>query len=198
MVPKHQNPKDPRRNNSFLEALRGLGDQTKSSFTNDLLREIPNDALTQAGLKKPQERTPFQSENLILERENLRRRLQATELIRTQETIVFSAKQKESEERVKLLQEEALKLVKATQNLSQEVEAAIVQEPVEVGIYHENFFEKIISFLHHLTKKVNEATVWFSASAARSKKRSYYWGQVRKSGGKYMLSQERYMATQAG
>lgn len=198
MVPKQQNQKNPRRNNSFIEALRGLGDQTKSSFTNDLLREIPNDALTQAGLR-PQEKTPFQSsENLILERETLRRRLQATEFIRTQETIVFSAKQKETETRVRLLQEEAINLAKATQNLNQEVEKAVIQEVTEVGIYHENFFEKLIVFIRSLTKKVGQASFWLSMTLARGKKRSYYWGQVRKSGGKYMLSQERYMATQAG
>lgn len=191
------------KNDTFLEMLRDLGGETASSLTNDLLGELPNDALSQTGLKPktPEEGTLYSGESqeeLLAQRERLQRRLQRQEVIHRQETTVFSAKQQEVEAKVRLLQEEAENLAKATKNLDEKVKIVASQAPVEAGTYHVGFFENLISFIRSLTKKVTDATTWLSLVMVRGKKRSHYWTQVRKSGSKYLLSQERYMATQAG
>lgn len=204
MAPKRQNSNKQKaqRSDAFLEMLRDLGGKTAGSLTNDLLGELPNDALSQTGLKPKtsQEKTLYgeKTQELLAEREKLQRRLQRQEFLRRQEKTVFSAKEQEVRATVKLLQEEAEKLAKAAKNLDEKVKIVASQAPVEAGSYHVSFFENLISFIRSLTKKVTDATTWLSLTIARGKKRSYYWGQVRRSGSKYLLSQERYMSTQAG
>lgn len=182
--------------------LRDLGEETADSFKNDLLGEIPNDVLTQTGLKPQTSQETIYSqtsrEELIAENERLRKRIWAEAVIHREEKIVFSAKKQETESRVKLLQEEAAKLAKEVKNLDEKIEIAATTAPVEVGTYHISFFEKLIHVIRSITQKVSDASTWLSLTMARGKRRSYYWGQVQKSGSKYLLSQERYMATQAG
>ena len=82
--------------------------------------------------------------------------------------------------------------------MSKEVEIAAMQAPVEPGVYHLNFLEKLRETIIFLSKSIKESFNWLAVCNSRAKKRSHYWSQVKKSGTKYMLSQERYMATQAG
>jgi uncharacterized phage-associated protein len=89
-------------------------------------------------------------------------------------------------------------LAVATKDLVQEVEKATKIEPVDPGLYHLNFFEKLKQTIITLRKKIEDSANWLALFNQRSKKKNYYWSQVRKSGTKFMLSQERYMATQAG
>jgi len=205
MAPKRQNSnrQKTQRSDSLLEMLRDLGGDAAEVLTKDLVGELPNDALSQTGLKPktPQEGTLYSGESreeLLAQRERLERRLQRQEVIHRQETTVWSAERQKVEAKVKLLQEEAEKLANATKNLNEKVKVAATQAPVEAGTYHVSFFENLISFIRSLTKKVTDATTWLSLIMVRGKKRSHYWGQVRRSGSKYLLSQERYMSTQAG
>ena len=85
-----------------------------------------------------------------------------------------------------------------TSNLSGEVKKATLQAVVEPGTYHETFFDRIRKLIELARKKLAESETWMQIFNNRSQKRSHYWGQVKKSGTKYMLSQERYMATQVG
>lgn len=205
MGPKPQKPKTGKQittNDTFLEMLRDLGGQTAGVLKNDLVGEIPNEVLVQTGLKprSPQETLYSQvsREELIAENESLRKRLWVERIVHREEKIVFSAKKQETQARVKLLQEEAAKLTKEVKNLDEKIEIAATAAPVEVGTYHISFFEKLIHVIRSITQKVSDASTWLSLTMVRGKRRSYYWGQVQKSGSKYLLSQERYMATQAG
>lgn len=202
MDTKGQNPKPKRlRNDGLIEALRDLGGGTTRSLSDDFLAGVPKDIFNQTGLK-PQARSDNPSANEMTyfeEREDfLRGRLRQTEIIRHEEKLVFTAKERETKAQVAALVEEAKKLAGAVQNLEKEVTVAAFQAPIEPGVYHLNFFQKLISFLRTLTQKIEDATHWAATFNTKSKKRSYYWGQVQKSGTKFMLSQERYMATQAG
>lgn len=99
---------------------------------------------------------------------------------------------------IRALQEELERISKATENLEKEVEIAAFQAPVEPGIYHLSFFEKLRQFIKVFRTRIEDSAAWLAAFNARSKKRNAYWAQVSKSGTKFMLSGERYMATQAG
>ena len=93
---------------------------------------------------------------------------------------------------------ELKQIATSTKTLTKEVEVAAMQAPVEAGVYHVNFFEKLRRALVELRKRVEESATWLAAFNQKSKKRNYYWAQFKKSGTKYTLSADRYMATQVG
>jgi len=210
MVPKQQSsgnkPKNLQNNNNFLEILRDLGKGTGKSLQHDLVEEIPRDVLSQIGLRKNEEANTSKTlygeknkeEQLLLERRRLKRKLKLQEILHQEEKVVFSGRRQEIQEKVKILQEEAEKLAKASKNLDEKVKMVATQGLVEPGIYHVGFLEGLISFIKKMAQKVTNAGSWLSLITARSKKRSHYWNRVQKSGSKFMLSQERYMTTQAG
>lgn len=184
MTPKGQSIKSKTLPKDLIEALRDLG------------TGLGTDIQEQTGIR-PRKTEPSPFENREFE-EIFGRRLRQAEVVRRQEKLVFSAKEQETKAKVTALQEEVKKLASATKNLTKEVEIAAAETPVQPGVYHESFFEKLISFVKSLTKKIEDASVWLAAWNSRAKKRPFYWAQVKKSGTKFMLSGERYMATQAG
>ena len=187
------------RSDSLLEALRGFGGETTKTFEQDFFKKLPEDFLKQTGLRPQDQQKPY-SEELRYREENeqWQSKLRQSEVVRHQEKLVFSSRDQETKKQVTVLLQEVKKLSGAVQNLDKKIQVAAIQAPVEPGIYHVNFFEKLISFIRMLTRKVEDAAVWSSAHASKGKKRSHYWGKVKESGTKFMLSQERYMATQAG
>jgi len=135
----------------------------------------------------------------LTEKQEFERKYIRSEAIRKQELLIFSNSKKETATQVTKLQEELKKLSVSVVHLNQEVQMAAIQTTIiETGTYHLTFFEKLISFVKLLTKQVEDSSNWLSMHLARGKKKSHYWGQVKKSGSKYLLSADRYMSTQAG
>jgi hypothetical protein len=210
MVPK--SPSDKRRggnnaSDSFLEALRGLGEDFADSFGNDIVQGIPKTAINQfrgqqSGDLKPNQ--PFnldQNQNLPNQEtwEQKPRFFQQEYLdIRKREQLIWSHHEQETKQQITAILEELKKIAASTQNLAQEIQVAAEQVPVDPGVYHLNFFQRLRVALVELRKRVEESATWLSAFNQKSKKRNYYWGQFKKSGTKYTLSQERYMSTQIG
>lgn len=120
------------------------------------------------------------------------------EYLRKQEKSVYDSKEQQLEIQVQALQEELNEMAKATKDLEKEVKVAAFQATVKPGVYHVTFFEKLRHFIKAFRSKIESSAAWLAAFNKRSRKRNYYWAQVRKSGTKFMLSGERYMATQAG
>jgi len=150
-------------------------------------------------LRNAQEETANSRQESTLKKEQFFRRFQEEfQQVRPVEKLVFNQADQEIKLQVTATQEELKKLALSTQNLAKEVETAAVQTPVNPGIYHLNFFERLRQKIILLKKKIDESATWLGEFNQRSAKRNYYWAQVKKSGTKFMLSQERYMATQAG
>lgn len=179
----------------FLEALRNLGEETLGSLTHDVVGGVAETAINQLRGKQTEEvdqlaqRAP-EKQDYQFSQEFLD--------IRRQEQLIWSQEQEKTKLQIAAVLQEIKKLIAAAKNLTQEIEVAAQQVPVEPGSYHLSFFEKLKQTLILLRKKVENAATWLAAFNQRAKKRNYYWAQVRKSGTKFMLSQERYMATQAG
>jgi len=187
---------------NFLEKLRELGEDLSDSVAQDVIEGIPNTAADQvlgkrkSGILKPDEALRLDQ---IKEREEFHRQLNREFFrIRQEERLVFKQEEQRTQLQIKAIQEELKKLVESTKELVKEVEIASKLEPVEPGVYHLNFFEKLKQLIISFRKKIEDSASWLSLFNQRAKRRSYYWAQVRKSGTKFMLSQERYMATQAG
>ena len=187
---------------NFLEALRGTGSNVVESAARDLLGGTANTAVDQLTGRK-RSGTLKSNETLDLEalqkQENLRKQLNREFFqVRQEERLVFKQVEQKTQLEIKAIQEELKNLVESTKNLVKEVEIAAKVEPVAPGVYHFNFFERLRQIIILFKKRIEESADWLSLFNQRSKKRGHYWTQVKKSGTKFMLSQERYMATQAG
>jgi len=173
----------------------------------EALRDLPegilNDAKDQMGFSAPKNPQNQEENNQSLQQEERLRELFSLRVNRAQEVkreehLVFSAKEQETKAKVNSLITEVRKMAEAVKDLENQVQATAFIAPENPGVYHETFFEKLISFIRTMTKNINSASTWLSTSSSKAKKNPYYWQQVKKSGTKFMLSSERYMATQAG
>lgn len=75
------------------------------------------------------------------------------------------------------------------------VSQANINQPSQ---YQLNFLELLLEFLKDLREKVEEGSSWLAAFQKRNHKRNFFWGQVKKSGAKFLLSSDRTPATQTG
>lgn len=199
---KKGNPRD-----SFLEAFRDLGSNVGTSVKEDLFKKGAQDVF---GAFSPFGRTAAPNEennpNAIFQREaelekKFREQYRQAESIRRQEQILFTSDQRETQKQVKALQEEIKNLAKATGGLAQqakEAEISALQEAPITGKYHVNFFIRLRNIIAKLRSQIQESSIWLASWNKKAKKRNYYWGQFKKSGSKFSLSADRYMATQAG
>lgn len=204
--PKKKGPKN-QYNNNFLEALRDLGSGFADSAVKDLGGGLAKDAFGQlTGRQNSGDLKPNQDFDLTKARETQQRKVESQSRefyqdyldIRRQEKLVYSRVEQETKLQIAAILEELKKIALSTKNLAQEVETAAAQVPVDPGSYHLTFFEKLRETLILLRKRLDDSATWLAAFSQRSKRRNHYWGQFKKSGSKFLLSQERYMSTQAG
>ncbi|MBM3205870.1 hypothetical protein FJZ41_03430 [Candidatus Shapirobacteria bacterium] len=133
------------------------------------------------------------------QKEELAQRYERLQTIHQQDRLIFSQKEQAKDNQIKNIQEELKKLASSIENLDQEVQKAVAQTPVETGVYHVTFFEKLKNLILLLRKQVEDSTSWLAVFNQRAKKRNpYYWAQVGKSGTKFMLSPDRNVATSVG
>jgi hypothetical protein len=204
---KSNRPNQPsvQSNDSFLEAFRDLGNDFLSATKNDLLKAGANDIKDALfPLSKPTQKGEnpdyLAQKEAELER-NYRAKLRQTETIHRQEKVLFTREQRETQQQVTALQEEIKNLAKATSNLAseaKEAEITAMQALPEVGTYHLNFFSHLKKIIAELRVQIQESSLWLAAWNKKAQKRNFYWGQFKKSGSKFLLSGDRYMATQAG
>jgi ATPase subunit of ABC transporter with duplicated ATPase domains len=205
--PKSNRPNsNPVQNNdSFLEAFRDLGNDFFNTAKNDLLKAGANDIKDALfPLNNPSQKG--ESSDYLAQKEaelerNYRAKLRQTETIHRQEKVLFTREQRETQQQVTVLQEEIKKLAKATSDLAseaKEAEITALQTLPEVGTYHLNFFSRLRKIIAELRIQIQESSLWLAAWNKKAQKRNFYWGQFKKSGSKFLLSSDRYMATQAG
>lgn len=194
---------------NFIEALKELGSGAKRQVKDatfgtgrTMMDQVLGTPRTQtapsSGELQPDR--PFNFEDYLKsqERQTSQREYQRFEQRLREEKMVFHRKQEEAKLEIKVVQQELKKLADATQGLSQEVKKATLTMNVAPGTYHDNFFDHIRRVIELARKKISESKTWLETFNHRARRRSHYWFSVKKSGTKFMLSQERYMATQAG
>lgn len=89
------------------------------------------------------------------------------------------------------------KLAQSTGKLATETEIAMIEVPVNPGIYHVIFFEKVIEFLQSFRKKIEQASVWLEGSNKRAEKKNY-WARYKKGRGSFLLAPDHYLQRSAG
>lgn len=188
---------------SFLEAFRDLGSDIVSTASDNFkggLNDV-KDALFPFG----QSQTGENKQDFWKSQQELERKYQTqvrqAEVIHREEKVLFTREQKETQEQVKNLQEQIKGLAQATSQLSSQANAAEIvamQETPNAGKYQLTFLKRLIKAIAELRAQVQESSFWLAAWNKKSQKKNYYWGQFKKSGSKFLLSSDRYMATQAG
>jgi len=174
---------------------RSLGKSIIQAFKNEAY-QIPQEILKQVigqgnsrGEIRPGETiNPQEQKNKKVPNQE---RLEEEKLLRKQE-------KQEVKIRIQALREEIVKISQSVQELEKEAAIAIIQETPDPGEYHLNFLENLLQFLISLREKIEEGDTWLSTFNQRSKRRNYFWGQVKKSGAKFLLSSDRTPATQMG
>jgi len=142
----------------------------------------------------------FNFEEFLNQREaQIRREEQLRfESVRREEQIIFSREKESIKTEIETLRVQIQQLAKEQVNLMVEVDKTSFQVVANPGIYHKNFFERLLNLIKLAKKKVIESRTWLQLHNSRSQARSAYWQGVKKAGTSFMLSFDRTVATQAG
>jgi len=115
-----------------------------------------------------------------------------------EERIQVEKKSNELKLQLNAVREEILVLAQRTDDLAKETQIAAMQAPVEPGVYHVIFFEKLLEFIKSFRKKIEESATWLQGVNKRAHKKNV-WGQnYQKKGASYLLSSEHYLQRSAG
>lgn len=186
---------------NFLEALRELrsdaASEAKVQVTKVFTEDIPQ-ALGLSGTLQPNESFSLAD----VEAAEKRGEQKATSRLGNrleQERLVFLRSENDKKAQIQSVLEEIARLAKSVGDLGKEVQIASMQAPVSPGIYHKNFFAQLRSFIADIKRQVAQSKHWLAITNSRAAKRQgFFWGQAQRSGTKFLLSQERYMATTTG
>ena len=111
---------------------------------------------------------------------------------------VFSAKEKQTHQRIEEIREQLKALAKQVKHLDQNLLKAVESPVVEVGEYHESFLVHIQKMIQIFSLQVQEANSWLTLFNSRSTKKGTYWSMAKSKGNDYTQSNERSVATSVG
>jgi hypothetical protein len=192
-----------------LETLRDIGNSTAQQMRQEAAK-IPTDFMEQLGVRPfgksySGELEPGESleinEVFSGKHEQLKQLRHQTALERKlleEERVQVEKKSNELKMQLSVLREEIIVLAKNTENLAEETQIAAMQAPVEPGVYHVIFFEKLREFISSFRKKIEEASVWLHTANKRASKKNAWGANYKKHGAKYLLSGEHYISRSAG
>jgi len=107
----------------------------------------------------------------------------------------------ETTNKINSIREEIRAITRSITQINSQVEEVKTSSQANIdqpSQYQLSFLELLLEFLKDLREKVEEGNSWLAAFQKRSNKRNYFWGQVKKSGSKFLLSSDRTPATQTG
>jgi len=197
-------------NNSFVESMRDMGGSVMKSLKNDVIKGTAQSIFDQLiGSSKSgsapdlkQNNTP-DLEAYIAERES-----QAAEQAKMQERsfhvhksqeskVLFSHADESLRKEIEGVRQELQMLVATMGDVEQQVEQAMMDNIVDGGVYHLNYFHKLKQWIKFMRKSLEDSSAWLQMSGGR-KSKGYFWTQDTKSGSKYSMSSERNVQMGAG
>ena len=193
--PKANQPRQ--QSDSILESLRTLGSGVGKTVAKDVTAKVASDALAAifgAPVKPQGELRANKPLSFQKERQPIPG-LRRPEM--TPRAPFVHQEEPHLKEQLEGVRMELKALSDSIQSLNTEIEKAVSDTPVNPGIYHKNFLERIRSVLHLLREQIDDSRTWLALSSNRKQKRGY-WGSYKKHGTSFGLSNERTLATQAG
>ncbi len=185
-------------NDSILEALRDLSGGVGKTVVKDVAGKVASDALASLfGAIPPKQGELQQNEQIDLGRqEQPQPRFNRPEMSPVTRP-VHEDSQKLAQQ-IEGIRTELKALAASIQSLNTEIKKAVAEVPVDPGIYHVNFLERLRSILKVLREQIDDSKSWLALSAQRKQKKLGYWGMFKKHGTSFGLSNERSLATSAG
>ena len=204
-----QKPQKTIKRSSVLENLKDVGGNTGKTLKKDLVQGVSEEFINQLLGRKPEKKysgdiTPGESlefEDVFSGRREqtmkLEKQLSLERKLREEERVKSERKGNELRMQLKAIIEEVAALAQNTQELAEEVQIATMQAPIEPGVYHIIFFEKLLEFIKSFRKNIGQAKVWLQSSNKRAQKKNY-WASYKKHGGKFLLAADHYVSRSAG
>ncbi len=193
-----QPPKKPVRtpvNDSILESLRNIGGGVGKTIIKDVAGQAANDALRSlfGQLPRQGEFRPNQPNDYARERQPMQQIRRPEYIPRPQ----ISTEEVGIKQKIEAVRTELAALAQSVKRLHSEISNSVAETPVNPGIYHVNFFERLKGILKILRQQIEDSRSWLLLSTGRKKKMGY-WSKYKKHGTQFGLSSERTTATQAG
>lgn len=188
-------------NNQFFNQLKELGkdfngdSRSIQSRRSSVAKQVPFERL------KPSVPLPYNERFRQLDR--LETPSRSRHLERREFTIFAYSEYQERrkiEEEIRKIRQELYLVIKEMEKLGADIkesQIAIQQEIINPGVYHLNFFQKLLAILRVLRQNIHESKNWLEMVFHKKSKRRY-WSMAKGGGSKFTMSHERRMATQAG
>ena len=186
-----------------------LGEELKRTLREELTQNFPAEiaAQIQGGKPAPQEILPGQSINPAEKESQEQKRPFIPSFYQEKSPFILKESATEIETKISIqslrqeIQKESKRVEEAAVNLSQELASSVAEEnlfPHQASQEHLSFLENLLKTLRVFREKIEDSQVWLAASSQRQSRRNFFWGQVKKSGSKFLLSSDRTPATQTG
>jgi hypothetical protein len=198
-------------NNSFVESMRDMGGSVVKSLKNDVIKGTAQsifDQLLGSAQTGRMPTTPDQAINPDLEKYIAEREQQAAEQAKMEERskhiksplenkVLFSFADESLKREVDGVRQELQMLVATMGKVEKQIEVAMMDNIVDGGVYHLNYFHKLKEWIKFMRKSLEDSSAWLQMSSGR-KSKGYFWTQESKSGSKYSMSSERNVQMGAG
>jgi hypothetical protein len=194
---------------NVIESLKDLGSDFGAQGA-DLLKDTSEEFFQQLiGIQKTQENRSGEIKagesvemsavlsGKVEENKKLKAQISLERNLITEERRLTEQKIGELRMQLQTMAVEIGKIAASTGELATQTEIAMIEVPVNPGVYHIVFFEKVLEFLQSFRKKINQAVVWLSASNKRAEKKNY-WSMYKKKGASFLLSPDHYLSRSAG
>jgi hypothetical protein len=206
--PKKSTPSH--RSDNFVESVRDMGSSVVNSLKNDVVKGTAQSIFDQLlGSTKTGQAPDTQNPDMSGLEEMIHAREQAAaDEARSSEHAFQQHRQKESQvlfsfadekvrKEIEGVRQELSMLVSTMGQVETQIEQAMMDNIVDGGLYHLNYFQKLKTWIVFMRKSLEDASAWLQMSGGR-KSKGYFWTQTAKSGTKYSMSQERNVQMGAG
>lgn len=187
-------------NDSILEALRDLSGGVGKTVAKDVVGKVGSDALTSV-FGTLQQGEPMNIPDRKAQPEPKPERFYPSfmqpEVRPVAPRPVIHEDQQKIAQQIESVRHELKAIAASIQSLNTEIGKAVREVPVNPGVYHANFFERLKSILTVLREQIDDSRSWLTMHTSRKKKMGY-WGMYKKHGTTFGLSNERSIATSAG
>jgi hypothetical protein len=201
MLPVSQSKKKQTtyQNDNILESVRGIGVNVGKTISQDVISRGAGDALQSLfGTPKSGELHQNQPIEFTQKEENPREPQQEVRHTQPEQPAIGKSEDAQAvQAQLNAVRTELKALIASLNNLQVEMQKTIEETPVDPGVYHVNFFEKLRTLILILKQQVDDGRNWLALTSGRKKKQNY-WGMYKKHGTQFGLSNERKMSTQAG
>ena len=198
-------------NNSFVESMRDMGGSVVKSLKNDIVKGTAQsifDQLLGSAQTGRMPTTPDQAINPDLERYIAEKEASAAEEAKLSERafqnhkhqeaqVLFSHADESLKKEINGVRQELQMLVASMDKVENQIEMAIMDNIVDGGVYHLNYFQKLKTWIRFMRKSLEDSSAWLQMSGGR-KSKGYFWTQEAKSGSLYSQSSERNVQMGAG